>query len=74
MEKNYVEIQGGQVTPVAPSWGRPWPGSAEGAYSAPLDSLAGLKWAALQQAGTEKGREGTTSTEEREEVMPLYNQ
>jgi len=22
-EKFYVEIQGGQVTPVAPSWGRP---------------------------------------------------
>ena len=65
---------GGQVTPVAPSWGRPWPGSAEGAYSAPLDSLAGLKWAALQQAGTEKGREATTSTEERDDVMSVYNQ
>ena len=23
-EKFYVETQGGQVTPVAPSWGRPW--------------------------------------------------
>jgi len=25
MGKFYVEIQGGQVTPLAPSWGRPWP-------------------------------------------------
>jgi len=24
MGKIYVEIQGGQVTPLAPSWGRPW--------------------------------------------------
>ena len=25
MGKIYVEIQGGQVTPLTPSWGRPWP-------------------------------------------------
>ena len=74
MEKNYVEIQRGSGDPRCPFLGRPWPGSAEGAYSAPLDSLAGLKWAALQQAGTEKGREATTSTEERDDVMSVYNQ
>jgi len=36
MGKIYVEIQGGQVTPLAPSWGRPCPLVVEALGNCPV--------------------------------------